>query len=105
MQAGELRDKLTFQELIGVQDSFGQTAETWTDICKVWGNINPIAGREFFAAEKINSEITHKIRIRYRKDIKPSMRVVYKGRIFEITSLINEYERNTISLLMCKELI
>ncbi len=52
MQAGELKNKITLQKLVGVQDAFGQESEQWVDVCRVWANINPIAGREFFEAEK-----------------------------------------------------
>lgn len=105
MQAGELRNRITIQKQVSTQDSFGQQVETWTDIATVWSNINPIAGREFFAAETVNSEITHKIRIRFRSDITPDMRVVYQSRMFFIQTVINEYEKNTVLQLMCKELV
>ena len=33
------------------------------------------------------------------------MRILYKDRIFNIVSVINEYEKNAILQLMCRELM
>lgn len=100
MNPGELRYKITFQ----LQD-LEQEVEKWDDVCTVWANIKPIAGKEYYQAETIESELTHRIIMRYRKGITPEMRVVYKGRIFYIQSVINDYERNVSLQLMCRELV
>lgn len=105
MNPGELRHRIIIQKQITTQDTFGEQYEEWDNITTVWANINPISGREFFAAESVNSEITHKVRLRYREDIKPDMRVSYKGRIFRVESVINEFEKDKLLQLMCKELI
>ena len=100
MNPGELKHRITFQ----VQD-LEQEEETWKDILSTWANINPISGKEYYSAETINSDLTHKIRLRYRKGITPDMRVIYNDRIFYIISVINEHEKNTMLQLMCRELI
>ena len=97
---GELRHRITFQ----LQDLDSED-EDWEDIATTWANINPISGKEYYSAETINSDLTHKIRLRYRKGITPDMRVIYNDRIFYIISVINEYEKNTMLQLMCRELI
>lgn len=101
MNPGELRHKITLQK----PPEYGQAEDAYTDVATVWANINPISGRELFAAEQFASEITHKVRIRYRNGITPSMRVKYGTRTFEIMYVINEYERDRIIQLMCKELV
>ena len=100
MNPGNLRHRITFQ----LQD-LEQDMEVWNDICTTWANIRPIAGKEYFQAETINSELTHKIISRYKKEITPDMRVVYQNRIFYIQSIINDYEKNITLQLMCRELI
>ena len=105
LRIGDLRHRITIQKLEMIQDSYGQATETWVDVVTVFAAVNPISGREFFKAETINSEITHRILIRYRKGIEPSMRVNFKGRIFTILSVINFQEKNEALQLMCKEMI
>lgn len=97
---GELRHRITFQ----LQDLDSED-EDWKDIATTWANINPISGKEYYSAETINSDLTHKIRLRYRKGITPDMRIIYNDRIFYIISVINEYEKSTMLQLMCRELI
>lgn len=106
MNAGELRHRVTFQKLVKTQDSFGQPIEQWDDVVPVWVSIEPLVGKQYFAAETVNSEVTHKIKMRYRKGITPDMRCVFKTRIFEIISPpINFKERNVELQIMCKEVV
>jgi len=47
--------------------------------------------------------ITHRIRIRYRSDIRTSWRLNFKNRHFDIDSIINPNMESKILDLMCKE--
>jgi SPP1 family predicted phage head-tail adaptor len=105
MNPGELRHRITLQKLENVQDSFGQPVEQWNDVATIWASVKPLVGREFFAAETVNSEVTHKVRIRFRAGITPDMRIKFGTRIFQITAVINYQERNVELQLMCKEFI
>lgn len=100
MNPGELRHKIIFQ----IQD-LEQDNEVWNDVYRCWANITPIQGKEFYQAETINSDLTHRIRLRYKNGISSNMRILYRGRIFNIVSVINDYEKNVSLQLMCRELI
>lgn len=102
---GELRHKITIQKLNNSQNEYGEVSELWEDILNVRAGIYPISGKEFFAAETVNSEITHKVKIRYIEGITPNMRIKFNNRIFSIESVINFQERNIEIQLLCKELI
>ena len=101
MNPGDLRHRITLQN----PPAYGEAEDNYTDAATVWANINPISGKELFAAEQFSSEITHRVRIRYRNDVTPFMRVKYGTRTFEVMYVINEYERDRIIQLMCKEMI
>ena len=82
MDPGKLNKRITFQlQDLDLED------EDWKDIATTWASINPISGKEYYSAETINSDLTHKIRLRYRRGITPDMRVLYNGRIFYIISV------------------
>lgn len=102
---GELRHRITIQKLNNSQNEYGEVSELWEDILNVRAGIYPISGKEFFAAETVNSEITHKVKIRYIEGIMPNMRIKFNNRIFSIESVINFQERNIELQLLCKELI
>lgn len=110
INAGELRHRITIQSPSNIQNEYGEievnSDETWIDFATVRASITPISGKEFFAAETVNSEITHKIKIRYIKGIASNMRVKFGDRYFDITSPpINFQEKNTELQLLCKELV
>lgn len=102
---GELRHRITIQKLNNSQNEYGEVSELWGDILNVRAGIYPISGKEFFAAETVNSEISHKVKIRYIEGIMPNMRIKFNNRIFSIESVINFQERNIELQLLCKELI
>lgn len=105
MKVGQLRHRITFQRKAKVQNEYGEEIADWVDVASVWASVNPISGREFFAAEAVNSEVTHKINMRYRSGITPDMRVKFKERYFQIIVVMNLQEKNVELQLLCKELV
>jgi len=104
MRAGELRHRVTIQEFVEAVDQYGTPiGQDWQDVCTVWAAVEPIQGREYILLQNTQTELTARIRIRYRAGIKPAMRVVYGQRIFNIQSVIDPEERHRELLLMCQE--
>ena len=106
---GKMRHRITFQRFSGALDDFGDPlqadAANWTDVATMWAAIDPISGREFYAAVQSQSEVSHKIRCRYRTGLDTAMRITYGKRRFKIISLIDWEERHESLLLMCKEVL
>lgn len=103
MRAGDLRHRVTIQQLSALSDGMGGVRETWQDVATVWAAVEPMEGRERYEAQQIQAELTHRVRLRYRPGITPKMRVVHKGRIFQIEAVINRAERNRELILLCAE--
>lgn len=103
MRAGELRHQVILQTPTPTRDSYGAEIVTWTDTATVWASIEPLRGREYWEAQKINAEISHKIRMRYREGVKPNMRLKFGSRIFEIISVFSPEERRRELWYLCKE--
>lgn len=105
--AGRLRHRVTLQQYAGVADSYGDplTADDsqWRDVCAVWAAIDPVSGREFYAAEQAQSAVTHKITLRWRSGVSAAWRVVLGRRVFRILSVIDWEERHESLLLMAQE--
>lgn len=106
---GKMRHRITFQRFSGALDDFGDPLQTddanWADAATMWAAIDPISGREFYAAEQSQSEVSHKIRCRYRTGLDTAMRITYGKRRFKIISLIDWEDRHESLLLMCKEVL
>jgi len=82
---------------------YGGSAETLVPVCTVWAAIEPLRGREYFAAMAEHADVTTRIRIRYRDGIDRTMRVKYGETEFEVLHIIHpEFAKKELQL-MCKE--
>ena len=103
--AAIFRHRITLQELVTGQDEAGQPVQEWQDVATVWAAVEPLRGREYWAAAQVQSEVTTRIRIRYRSGVRPDMRVLYGGRVFNVTAVIDPEERHMELQLMCREVM
>ena len=101
--AGELRQRITFQQPVKADDGYGGHVVSWANLVAVWAKVEPISGREFFYAHQISVEVTHRVKVRYLITINESMRIMYGGRILEIESIIDMDERHKFLEIFCKE--
>lgn len=86
--AGELRHRVAIQQYVeGTRDGDGfPLPSAWVDYTKLWAKVAPLSGKDLIAAQADQSEVSARMKIRYREDINTKMRVVWKGRIFAIHS-------------------
>lgn len=108
MRSGDLRKRVTFQVRGNVTDTYGQQTTIWTDLFSAWAAIEGLSARELFAAQAVQSEVTHSIVVRYRQELAlpraaASMRVLYGARVFNVSGAINVDERNREVVLRASE--
>jgi SPP1 family predicted phage head-tail adaptor len=105
MQAGRLRHKVDIEYLSANspdQDQYGAPDQSWTTLYNdIWAAVEPLSGRELFAAQEHHSEVETRIRVRYRSDITAKMRVVFNGNYYDIKAVINSEFRNRELHLLC----
>ncbi len=102
MRSGMLRHRVMLQRLRQGQDAYGGPVEQWEDVATVWASLEAMSGREFFASQQAQSEITQRIRIRYRPDVTADMRVVHGGTVFNVVAPLPD-NRGRELVLMCRE--
>jgi len=105
--AGRQRHTITIQRPVNTPDDMGGFDVTWEDVCTVRASVEPLQGREFFAARQMQTVSTVRFRLRWLKgftdQINEEMRVLFDGRVFDITAIVNIKERNREVHLMCAE--
>lgn len=86
MRAGSLRHRITFQAAGQVQDpDSGEMLDGWETIWeKVPASVEPLSARDLIAAQAGQSEASGRMVIRYRAGILPTMRILYRGGIYNI---------------------
>ena len=77
VSSGRLNQRITIQAMTLVRGALGCHDETWSDLAVVWAEVTDLSGREIFNAKAMGSEATKRITIRYRTDVKASMRVIF----------------------------
>ena len=103
MKSGSLRHLVSLQSPSTVEDKYSQNVETFSEYASVYAAIVPLRGGEFFNAQQVNSEITVKIIIRYRSDVKNTHRVVHEGVTYELAAPpIDPQLKHKELHLMCK---
>ena len=102
MNPGDLDQRVTFSRQTNQQDELGQPVNTWVTLGTVWAAVEPQAGREFVAAGAQQSELTTKIRIRYRPGVTTGDRVLHDGRVYDIQSVIDYRSARRELVLLCK---
>lgn len=84
---------------------FGNQVPTFSDWKKSRAVVEPLRGRELWRVQQTQAEVTHKLTLPYISGVTPKHRVDFRGRKFNISSVINIGERNKILELMCKEVV
>ena len=104
MRIGDLKHMITLQAPTLTPDGMGGHKTTWADIATVWAAIWPVSANEQVKNMQVAGEITHRVRIRYRANIRPSWRVKFGDRYFNIVGPpVNTEMRNEWLDLVCKE--
>lgn len=108
MRAGRLRHRGVIQyQALGSPQTTGSGApnKVWTNLDdgdgETWMSIEPLRGRELFAAQEHFAEVTTRIRIRYRSDVSAEMRVVHDAVNYAIGAVIDPELRHRELELMC----
>jgi SPP1 family predicted phage head-tail adaptor len=99
MRAGRLDRRVSLQHLVLTRNSTtGEQIESYAYYATVWAGKRDMRGREFFAAQQVNSDITTIWQIRYRTDVVSTDRLVIDGLYYDITGIAEIGRRDGLEL-------
>lgn len=78
--ARSLDQLVTLQKRATGTDSLGHPSETWEDVADVWAKVEPVTTRDQFEGGRQVALGTYKVTIRFRADVLPSWRLMWRGR-------------------------
>ena len=102
MKAGQLDQRVTVERYTSTEDELGQPIEAWAPLFTCWAAVEPLQGREYLAAAALVSEVSARIRMRYRPWMTSQDRVIHEGTTYGIESVIDVRSANRELHLMCK---
>ena len=106
MNAGRLRHRIDIQQELTTQNAYGEPTQSWVTFASgLYCSIEPIRGKEYFSADMVQAEVSHRVRMRYMPGVHPKQRIKYCNRYLDIIDAINILEQNKELELMCKEVI
>ena len=112
IDAGSLRHRIEILRTTGgTADAYGEKPENQVSLGTFWASIEPISGRELWQAQQVQSDVTHRIIMRYQAGTKPQTADIVQYtdpdtttvRRFEIDSVIVPMELRAAVQLMCIE--
>jgi len=105
MKAGDLRERITVLAYRETKNSMGEMVPVYdTTFAEVWASVQGVTAREFLLAGQQQTEISHRVRMRFLTGLTQRMRIVWRGRTLEIVSLLEHANRSEHELL-CQETI
>ena len=81
---GSLRVEFSLQQANTTIDGMGGHSESWAEIAKLFGRLEPMSAKAEFGAGQTREMVTHRIVVRWRPDLASGMRFVLANRTFDI---------------------
>lgn len=101
----ERRHWLTLQQPVTGQDAAGQPLTGYVTVITVRGGARPIGVRDVPAADGQYAEATVRFRVRWRRGVQPTWRVLWRGVAHEVVGQPIDVMGQGVALdLMCKAL-
>lgn len=108
VQAGRLRKRIVIEQITGEEpNDLGQPVPVWGTLATRWASVDPVAtsGREYLQAAALQSDVTHRVELRYLAAVTPKCRITWGSRTLEIMSVADVEERGRMTVLMCREVL
>ena len=105
LDARSLRDLVDFERPVQSRSPrSGQGGSQWERYANARARVEPLAGREFWQAQQVNSTTTHRVTLRWIPGVVADHRLVLAdGRALNITSAVDVENRHRVLILQCGE--
>ena len=104
---GKKRHRLTLRQppSVPAPDASGEDLGAYTSVATRWAEVEPLAGRELWAAQQVQADVTHTVTLRYYAGLGPKWELLWGTRTLRVESVLNPGERHgtTDMVLLCKE--
>lgn len=105
MSAGDLNQRITFQQLTQTKDSEGGMVDSWADLKTVWANRNNLTGDAKSATGNAGGEVREAktvFTVRYHAALEnDQLRILHKGRVFQVRHCNNYLQSNEWLIFTC----
>ena len=100
---GTLTDRVTLKRKITTDEPEGGEVAVFTTLATVWARVRQLSARASYAEDARGQNISHSVVLRFRTDLKPGDRIVYRGRDLESAGLADINGRRAYLSCQCSE--
>lgn len=87
MRAGNLDRRVDILKRSVSENLQGEGIETFDVVETVWAEMSDLRGREFFASQQVQTEVSTRFRMRYRAGVTTADRLACDGQQYDITQV------------------
>lgn len=104
-RASNYRHRITFQKNTSTRGTTGEVVKVWALYATRRASVEPLSGRELFAAQQVQSETSVRIKVRYDDalaavDVR-DYQITFNSKTYDIESVINQFEANKEIHFLC----
>jgi len=100
---GTLTDRVQLRRRESVAEEEGGHARIFVPLGTVWARVRSLTGRQGTNADGRAVAISHSVVLRFRSDVAPGDRVVYRGRNLDVVSAADMNGRRAYLACACSE--
>ena len=99
MSIGQLRHRITIEQLGTAQDALGQPVQTWSAVVTaISADVRYLSGLQAIKADASTSLVKASIRLRYRP-LHAGMRVLFENTTFDVRAVLPDARKAYVNLV------
>ncbi len=102
-EIGDLNRRIVLQQPVETEDGGGGKTVAWQDVAEVWAQVEPISSQERLFAGQTMAEVTHRVRLRFRSDVRSSWRIRDGEDHYSLNSVLDLAGARRFLELLCLE--
>ena len=104
-RTGQLRNYVALWKFDKTRDAAGNVVRTPVKVCDLYARIEPLRGVEYFEAQRVGAEMTHRVTVWFDSRITPDHQFRFGTRRFNVTQAMNPAERGVKTECLCMEVV
>ena len=101
--AGAMRTRLILEQAVDMADGAGGSLQVWQAIAELWAEVIPLSGGERYAFDQTDALMSFRVRTRFRRDVRPEMRLRWDDRLLDIQAAFDPDGRRQKLECLCQE--
>ena len=103
-RVGMLTDRVQYQRREMTREAEGGHHTVYVPVATIWSRVRPLSARAALDADGRASAVSHAVVTRFRTDVKPGDRFVYRGRNLNVVSAGDLNGRRAWLSCQCSEM-